>query len=74
MRLRFRTNLGSQDAQHFGVDHTKCTIGATGTFDEKTAEGLIKLGVAEEDKGEAKDETPAPEHHAHAHAEHHKKK
>jgi len=59
MRLRFIDNLGSRDAERFGVDFSKCTKGATGTFDEKTTDALLKFGIAVEDKGEGKGDATA---------------
>ena len=65
MRLRFKDNLGSRDAERFGVDFLKCTRGATGDFDDKTAEALVKFGIAEPEKTEGTAEETGRAGHAH---------
>ena len=52
MLVKFRTNLGSNDAARFGLDHRECLGGASVDVPQSTGEALCKLGFAT-------DETPA---------------
>lgn len=47
MKVKFRTNLGSRDAEAYGLDHTKCTAGAEVTVNNKIAELLESRGLVE---------------------------
>ncbi len=65
MRVKFRTNLGSRDAQALDLDH-RLAQGDDGTFSaDDVAESLIKSGIATDAaakvaaaKPAAKPETP----------------
>ena len=44
MKVKFRTNLGSRDAEALGLDHTKCGIGCEVECSDETAQVLSGRG------------------------------
>ena len=46
MQVKFRTNLGSQDAHSLGLDFKRCCEGMTLEVDQREGEKLVKSGVA----------------------------
>lgn len=53
MKVVFRTNLGTVDANRLSLDHTKCLAGKSVDVNKDVAEELLKLGiVATPDKAE----------------------
>lgn len=56
MKVRFTTNLGSQDAAKLGVDHRECTAGSVLDVGEGFTSVLEKMGL-----GSAVELVPAPE-------------
>lgn len=60
MIVKFRTNLGSRDANQLGLDHTSCQVGCDVDVKDPIAELLIARGIAEVlPKGKAKAVAPA---------------
>ena len=47
MLVRFKTNLGRNDAAPLGLDFTQCTKGAELDVSDKAGEWLVKRGIAE---------------------------
>lgn len=52
MLVKFKTNLGTNDAARFSLDHRECLGGASVDVPQSIGEALCKLGFAT-------DETPA---------------
>lgn len=46
-KVRFRTNLGSRDADALGLDFTKCQVGSEIETSVQVAERLEQRGIAE---------------------------
>lgn len=61
MRLKFKTNLGSKDAELVGVDFTKCQKGMELEVSDKAGEWLIKNGIAAEVAKQIRGVAPEPE-------------
>lgn len=47
MKVLFRVNLGSRDAEHLGIDFRDCTCGAEVDLPDSVAEILVGRGIAE---------------------------
>ena len=47
MKVKFRTNLGSRDADALSLDHAQCTDGAVVSVSPATGEALAKRGIVE---------------------------
>ena len=47
MKVRFRTNLGTRDANRLGLDSEKCTVGSEVAVSESVAEVVVREGLAE---------------------------
>jgi hypothetical protein len=67
MQVRFKVNLGSQDAEPLGLDFQQCQAGATLEVADEAGEWLIGHGIAEYQK--SKSVVGAPQRPAIAEAE-----
>jgi hypothetical protein len=57
MRVRFKVNLGSRDAERFGLHFEHCGKGMTPEVADEAGEWLIRHGIAEQLAAEP---TPEP--------------